>query len=67
MLFCKGDVSQLHLWKPCMILGVPYFPFRRVNLAEYIPVLRVYFPPVADDMLYQGFCKTCLHLAGDED
>jgi hypothetical protein len=42
MLFRKGDVSQLHLWKPCMILGVSYFPFRRVSLAEYIPVLRVY-------------------------
>jgi hypothetical protein len=27
MLFRKGDVSQLHLWKPCMILGVSYFPF----------------------------------------
>jgi hypothetical protein len=42
MLFRKGDVSQLHLWKPCMILGVSYFLFRWVSLAEYIPVLRVY-------------------------
>jgi hypothetical protein len=67
MLFRKGDVSQLHLRKPCMILGVSYFPFRRVSLAEYILVLRVYFRPVADDMLYQGFCKTCLYPAGDED
>jgi hypothetical protein len=67
MLFRKGDVSQLHLWKPCMILGVSYFLFWWVSLAEYIPVLRVYFPPVADDMLYQGFCKNCLHPAGDED
>jgi hypothetical protein len=25
------------------------------------------FPHVADDMLYQGFCKHCLHPAGDED
>jgi hypothetical protein len=50
-----------------MILGVSYFPFRWVSLAEYIPVLRVYFSPVADDMLYQGFCKNCLHPTGDED
>jgi hypothetical protein len=42
MLFRKCDVSQLHLRKPCMILGVSYFPFRRVSLAKYIPVLRVY-------------------------
>jgi hypothetical protein len=30
------------LRKPCIILGVFYFTFRRVSLAEYIPVLRVY-------------------------
>jgi hypothetical protein len=42
MLFRKCDVGPLHLRKPCMILGVSYFPFRRVSLAEYIPVLRVY-------------------------
>jgi hypothetical protein len=42
MLFRKYDVSQLHLRKPCMILGVFYFPFRRVSLAEYILVVRVY-------------------------
>jgi hypothetical protein len=29
------------LRKPYMILGVFYFSFRRVSLAEYIPVLRV--------------------------
>jgi hypothetical protein len=50
-----------------MILGVSYFLFRRVSLAEYIPVLRVYFPPVADDMIYQGFYKNCLYPTGDED
>jgi hypothetical protein len=42
VLFRKYDVSQLHLRKPCMILGVSYFPFQWVSLAEYIPVLRVY-------------------------
>jgi hypothetical protein len=30
------------LGKPYMILGVFYFLFRQVNLAEYIPVLMVY-------------------------
>ena len=50
-----------------MILGVIYFGFRQVSLAEYILVLRVYFPLVADDLLYQGFCKYCLHPTGDED
>jgi hypothetical protein len=30
------------LRKPCMILGVFYFPFQWVSLAKYIPVLRVY-------------------------
>ena len=43
-----------------MILGVIYFGFRRISLAEYIPILRVYFPLVVDDLLYQGFCKYCL-------
>jgi hypothetical protein len=42
MVFRKCDVRQLHLRKPCMILGVSYFPFRRVSLVEYIPVLMVY-------------------------
>ena len=50
-----------------MILGVFYVFTRRVSLAEYILVLRVYLPPVADDIFYDGFCKTCLHSAGDED
>jgi hypothetical protein len=50
-----------------MILGVFYFYLCRVSLAEYIPVLRVLFPLVADDVLYSGCCITCLHPAGDED
>ena len=63
----KESISQIHYIKLCIILGVNYFGFRRVSLAEYIPVLRVYFPLVVDDLLYQGFCKYCLHPAGDED
>ena len=38
----KESVSQLHYIKLCIILGVIYFGFWRVSLAEYIPVLRVY-------------------------
>ena len=38
----KESVSQIHYIKLCIILGVNYFGFRRVSLAEYIPVLRVY-------------------------
>ena len=37
----KESVSQIHYIKLCIILGVIYFGFRRVSLAEYIPVLRV--------------------------
>jgi len=37
---------------------------RRVSLAEYILVLKVFFPHVADDIFYDGFYMTCLHPAG---
>ena len=50
-----------------MILGVFYFWFCRVSLAEYLLVLTVYLPPVADDQFYFGCWKYCLLLAGDED
>ena len=49
-----------------MILGVFCFGFRWVSLAEYI-LTQGLFPLVADDVLYQGFCKYCLHPVGDED
>ena len=32
-----------------------------------IPRTKGLFPLVADDLLYQGFYKYCLHPAGDED
>ena len=38
----KESVSQIHYIKLCIILGVNCFGFRRVSLAEYILVLRVY-------------------------
>ena len=53
--------------KPCMILGVFYFWFGQVSLAEYLLILRVYLPPVADDQFYFGCCKYCLLPARDED
>ena len=39
----------------------------RVSLAEYILVLRVYLPLVADDTFFSGCCVYCLLPAGDED
>jgi hypothetical protein len=50
-----------------MILGVLYFWVCRVSLAEYLLVLRVYFPPVADDQFYFVCSKYCLLPTGDED
>jgi hypothetical protein len=50
-----------------MILGVSYSWFGWVSLAEYLLVLRVYLPPVADDQFYFGCCKYYLLPAGDED
>ena len=63
MQLCQASPPE----KPCMILGVFYSDFGRVSLAEYLLVLRVYFPPVADDQFYFGCCKYCLLPAGDED
>jgi hypothetical protein len=50
-----------------MVLDVFYFFLRWVILVEYIPVLRVLFPPVADNTFFSGYCNTCLHPAGNED
>ena len=63
MQLCQASPPE----KPCMILGVFISDFHRVSLAEYLLVLRVYFPPVADDQFYFGCCKYCLLPAGDED
>ena len=63
MQLCQASPPK----KPCMILGVFYFCFCRVSLAEYLLVLRVYLPPIADDQFYFGCCKYCLLPAGDED
>ena len=40
MQMCQASPPE----KPCMILGVFYSDFCRVSLAEYLLVLRVYFP-----------------------
>ena len=39
----------------------------RVSLAEYLLVLRVLFPIVADNVMFHGYCKNCLAPAVDED
>jgi hypothetical protein len=44
-----------------MILGVFYFRFCRVSLAEYFLVLRALFPFVADVRMYYGYCINCLY------
>ena len=37
------------------------------GLAEYILVLRVLFTPVADDVVYHGYCAKCHHPAADDE
>jgi hypothetical protein len=50
------------LIKPCILLGVNFiFGLWRVSLAEYIPVLRVLFPPVAGSKAY--YCGDKLDLS----
>jgi hypothetical protein len=44
-----------------MILGVFYFQFYQVSLAEYLLVLRALFPLVADGQMYYGYCINCLY------
>ena len=39
----------------------------RVSLAEYILVLRVLFTPIADDVVYHGYCANCHHPAADDE
>jgi hypothetical protein len=41
-------MNQLHLYKAFIILGVTLFWLCRVSLAEYLLVLRVLFPLIAD-------------------
>ena len=38
-----------------------------VSLAEYLLVLRVYFPLVADGTMYHGYCKNCFSPAVDKE
>jgi hypothetical protein len=52
MLFCKWNVSQLHIQKALHDPWCLLFPCRRVSLAEYILVLRFYF------LLLQMTCFT---------
>ena len=56
-------MSQLPYYKAFIILGVTYFWLCRVSLAEYLLVLRVLFPLVADRQMYCGYCINCLYPA----
>ena len=38
-----------------------------VSLAKYLLILRVYFPLVADNTVYHGYCKHCFCPAMDEE
>ena len=38
-----------------------------VSLAEYLLVLRVLFPIVADGTVYHGYCKSCFYPTMDEE
>ena len=44
-----------------------YFGLRWVSLAEYLLVLRVLFTPIADDVVYHGYCANCHHPAADDE
>jgi len=45
-----------------------YFGLRQVSLAEYLLILRVLFPFVADGEMYYGYCKNYFYPAmGDEE
>jgi hypothetical protein len=49
--------------KPFIILGVTLFFLCRVSLAEYLLVLRILFPLVADGQIYYGYYINCLYPA----
>jgi hypothetical protein len=53
MSFCKW-VSDTTI-KPFIILGVTLFWLWRISLVEYLLVLRVLFPLVADGQMYYGY------------
>jgi hypothetical protein len=63
----KHDASQLHFKKAlhdpwCLLFSISMGKSSWVHSRT-----QGLFPPIADDMLYQGFCKNYLHPAGDED
>jgi hypothetical protein len=57
-------MSQLHHDKALHdSLVSPYFWLYQVCLAEYLLVLRVLFPLVADGQMYYDYCINCLYPA----
>ena len=66
-LLCKKVVKQNPPIKPCILLGVIYFWFTTGKSGWVHSHTHGLFPLVADDVLYNGYYKYCLHPAGDED
>jgi hypothetical protein len=57
-------MSQLHHYKALHNSLVSlYFWLWWVSLAEYLLVLRILFPLVADWQMYYGYCINCLYPA----
>jgi hypothetical protein len=61
---CEASSSYKALHDPwCHFISSLWW----VSLAEYILVLRVYFPLVAGNVMYDGYCKNCMTPAVDEE
>ena len=59
--------SYLHLYSLACSLESFISGLWRVSLAEYLLVLMVLFPIVADGIVYYGYCKSCFYPAVDEE
>ena len=63
----KGESNQSTKISLAYSLVSLYSGLWRVSLAEYILVLRVLFTPVADDVVYNGYCANCHHPTADDE
>jgi hypothetical protein len=63
----KGESNQSTKISLAYSLVSLYFGLWRVSLAEYLLVLRVLFTPVADDVVYHGYCANCDDPAADDE
>jgi hypothetical protein len=66
MLFINESASPLKESLAYSLVSL-YFSLRRVSLAEYLLVLRVCLPLVADGQMYYGYYINCLYpMMGDD-